>query len=85
MSAQEFVQWIAFLRQNPAPTGRWLNLQFAELKREISKGHAREKGAKLPPLDAFLWKPLEPLFIRREKRKAKARREAKARKAGGHE
>ena len=72
MSVAEFVDWIAFLRQYPAG-GRWLNLQFAELKREIAKGRPRARGDRLPTLDHYLWKPPEPLFVTRLREEAKAR------------
>lgn len=76
MSGEEFIDWVAYLRQNPAPTGVWLNRRFAELMREVHKGNTK----KWARLDEFMWKPPEPMFVTREKEKArrtKARKEKK--------
>lgn len=76
MSSQEFSRWQGYLRQSPVGW-RWLNLQYAELKREIAKGRTLP-GKQYPRLDEFVWKPPEPFFVTRKKKEAKALRARKA-------
>jgi hypothetical protein len=72
MSAEEFIEWQGYLRQSPVGW-RWLNLRLAEVMRELAKARV-SRGKPWPPLDDFIWKPPEPLFVTRQKDEAKAAR-----------
>jgi len=72
MSAAEFMNWQAILRRKPQGH-HWQNYQVAFLAREMEKSVLRSMRSKQKPrpLDHFMWKPPEPLFVTREKAKAK--------------
>lgn len=78
MSVEEFVTWQAFLRRHPRGL-RWDNWAQATLAREINLTQPRTKGARVPKLDLFVWKPPEPLFVTREKDRARRRSQRKQR------
>lgn len=75
MSAQEFMHWQGFLRRYPRGF-HWENWKQAALAREVNRLLPRDpkKGDKLPPIEHFMWKPPEPLFVTRLKKKAKRKK-----------
>lgn len=73
MSAEEFLNWMAFWRQGFVGSERE-NWKQAALAREVNRLIPRKKGDKMPPLTSFLWKPPKPLIVERLEKAARRKK-----------
>lgn len=71
MSAEEFMEWMAWFRQSFVGTTK-ANWAQAALAREVNRTLPRKKGDKVPPLRDFLWRAPDPLFVQRMEEEARA-------------
>lgn len=73
MTADEFVAWQAFERQNPFGFA-WDNFRLARVLQFIESTIPRDKKVKRPKFDDLKWVAPEPLFVESMKKSARKRR-----------
>jgi hypothetical protein len=76
MSAAETASWEAWLHRNPRGI-RWDNWVQANIHRAIMVAGRSGDSKGVPKLDAFLYKPPEPVIVRRLKAEARKGKKGK--------
>jgi sarcosine oxidase delta subunit len=76
MSAEEFSSWQAYLHRNPRGL-KWDNWVQANIHRAIMVAGRAGSAKNVPKLDAFLYKPPEPLIAKRLRAESKRRKSKK--------